>query len=341
MERNKSESIISKVEAFFEVSWDTVSSYLKERYETPIPMHGTDACVLLVKPCASVELQMRTKEAFKTELSRLPQLSRFRYEHATTQSYEYLSIVCDYSEFDETVLKFFCSIASNFVLEKLTAEKSITCAYIQWKEMLAQLRLPDEFTLAGIWGELFVINLLLENREISPMCLIQNWTGPLGYANDFSFGSSAIEVKTTTKQSNIVEISSMDQLDAKQAWIILLRVLHRPVQSGGVTIFSLVDKIKSRLDSAALDLFINRIDRVIDTSTLHNLDSFSLINAGATSAVLIDNSFPVLTRTNITKLFDEVLVSKLSNVKYSLNLSDKLSDGITDIQGLFKKLSLG
>lgn len=339
MERNKSESINSKAEVFLEISWNTISSYLKERYETPIPMHGTDECILLIKPFASVELQMRTKEAFKTELNRLPQLSRFRYEYASTRSYQYLAIVCDYSEFDETVLKFFCSIASNFVSDELSAEKAISSAYVQWKEMLTQLRLPDEITLTGIWGELFVINLVLESKGIDAMCLIQNWKGPLGYANDFAFGNIAVEVKTTTKQSNIIEISSMDQLDAKQAWIVLLRVLHAPPPSGGKTILSLIKEIKSKLDSVVLDLFEKRIDSVIDTSNLAVLNSFSLTNAGKPVAILVDNTFPVLTRSNISKLFNEGSFSMLSDVKYFLNLSDKLSDGITDIQGLFRKIS--
>jgi hypothetical protein len=154
----------SRNKILVEITWNTITDYLKEKYETPIPMYGTDTCVLIVKPGASIELQMRSKDAFKTDSVRLPQLTRFRYEHVSTKNYKYLAIVCDFSEFDETVLNFYNSIASKFVLKKLSADKAIINAFDQWKKMLLQIRIPDEYTLEGIWGELFIIDLVLGNN---------------------------------------------------------------------------------------------------------------------------------------------------------------------------------
>jgi len=330
----------SKREKLIEITWNTVANYLKESYEIPIPMYGSDSCVLLINPGASVELQMRTGDAFQIDPVRLPQLNRFRYENVTTKSYRYLAVVCGYSEFDETVLKFFNSIALNFVVKQLSADLSILHAYEQWKKILAHLRIPDESTLTGIWGELFIIDLVLENKNIDAMCLMQNWTGPLGAVNDFSFGNSCIEIKTTTKQSNIVEISSIDQLDAKQAWIVLLHAFHAPINSGGKTITGLVDKISSILDSTALEIFEKRIDDVLSISDLSQVNSFSLKNDAKPVAVKIDNTYPVLTRTRLTKLLSGSSIAMLINVKYTLNLTDKLSAGITDIPYLFREIAL-
>ena len=329
-----------KTEALSEITWNTVASYLKEKYEIPIPMCGSDSCVLVIKPVASVELQLRTDDAFKTDHVILPQLIRFRYENVSTKSYRYLAVVCDYTEFDATVLKFFNSIALNFVARKESADSSILHAYEQWKKMLAQLRMPDEITLTGLWGELFIIDLVLKDKNIEATCLIQNWTGPLGAANDFSFGNSCIEIKTTTKQSNIVEISSIDQLDAEKAWIILLHVLHAPVNSGGITIAELVDRISRTLDAAALGIFQERIDGLLPVSDLSKLDFFSLKSDGIPIAVKVDDKYPVFTRKRVSEMLAGSSLAMLINLKYTLNLTDKLSTGTTDIKYLFKDIAL-
>lgn len=335
MELNKSDFVNSKDKAFSDISWDTVLCYLKNKHEIPIPMHGTDTCVLLIKPGISVEMQMRTKDTCIIELDKLPNLSRFRFEQSSTKSYKYLTIICDNSEFNETVLKFFCSIAFFYVLEKHHPDKAITLAYEHWKNVLTQLHQTDENTLTGLWGELFIINLLLGNSKIDEMCLIRNWTGPLSAANDFSLGNTAIEIKTTAKQSNIIEISSIDQLDAKQAWVVLLHVLHMPVKSGGITISSLVNNITSKLGSPASELFRERLGHIIDTANLSSHDSFSLLNDGMPIAIKVDSTFPMLTRTNMSKFFDFSSSAMLCSVKYSLNLTDKISTGSSDISSLF------
>ena len=330
----------SKRKELNEITWNTVANYLKEKHEIPVPMYGSDSCVLAIKPGASVELQLRTVDAFQTDINRLPQLTRFHYKNVTTKSYRYLSVVCDYTKFDEIVLKFFNSIALNFVAKKASADSSILHAYEQWKKMLAQSRMPDELTLIGLWGELFIINLLLENESIDAMCLMQSWTGPLGAANDFSFGNSCIEIKTTTKQSNIIEISSIDQLDAKQAWIILLHALYAPVNSGGITISALVDRVHLTLNAAALEIFQKRIDVLLLDSDLSQLNSFSLKSDDMPVAVQIDDAYPVLTRRRLSQMLSGRSLAMLINVKYTLNLTDKLSTGTGDISGLFRDMAL-
>lgn len=329
-----------KKEYLSEITWDTVASYLKERYEIPIPMCGSDSCVLVIKPDTSVELQLRTEDAFKTDYVILPQLIRFRYDNVSTKSYKYLAVVCDYTEFDATVLKFFNSMALNFVAKKESASVSILHAYEQWKKMLAQSRMPDEITLTGLWGELFIIDLVLKDKNIDATCLIQNWTGPFGAANDFSFGNSCIEIKTTTKQSDIVEISSLDQLDAENAWIILLHAFHAPVDSGGETIATLVDKIRLTLDVASQAIFLERIDVILPFPDLSKMDYFSMKSEANPIAFKIDYTYPVFTRRRVSQILAGSYLTMLINLKYTLSLTDKLATGTTDIHGLFRDISL-
>lgn len=328
-----------KKEELNEITWATVIDYLKEKHEIPVPMYCSDSCVLVIKPRVSVELQLRTGDAFQTDLNKLPQLTRFRYENAATKSYRYLSIICDYTKFDEVILKFFNSIALDFVSKKASADSSILNAYERWKKILAQTQLPDEHTLIGLWGELFIIALVLENKNIDAISLIQNWTGPLGGANDFSFGNNCIEIKTTTKQSNIVEISSIDQLDANNAWIILLHVLYTPVNSGGITIAALCDKIRSTLNETTSKIFEKRIGNLLPASDLYKLNFFSLKIDGVPIAIQIDDTYPLLTRRRLSQTLSESSLSILLGARYTLNLTDKLVTGTRDIPKLFRDIT--
>jgi hypothetical protein len=325
-------------EELYEITWNTVVTYLNEKHETPVPMCGSNSCVLVINPKVNVELQLRTDDAFQTNLNLLPQLTRLHYENVKTKNYKYLSVVCDYSDFDQIVLKYLNSISFYFIIKKTSADLAILNAYKQWKNLLAQPRMLDEKKLIGIWGELFIIDRLLMDSSIDATSLIQNWSGPLGMANDFSFGKSCIEVKATTKQSNIVEISSIDQLDAKDAWILLLHVLYAPINSGGITISDLVNKIQSTLGSIALEIFQKRIEEMFPFSDLSQLNYFTLKIDDIPIAIRIDNSFPLLTRTRISQMLSCCSLSMLTNVKYTLNLADKLSTGSSDIYTLFKEL---
>ena len=330
----------SNIDNYNEITWDTISDYLCGTNEIAIPLHRNEKYIMIVKPNAYVELQIRTDEAFQTDIHMLPDLIRLRYNNFSAKSYKCFAIISDLKEFDDTVLKFFNSIAFNLIIEKQSVDESIRNAYENWKKMLTRSKIPDENALVGIWGELYIIEKLSETINEFTSSIIQNWTGPLGAANDFSFGNSCIEIKTTTKQSNIVEISSIDQLDAENPWIILLHVFHSPIDSGGKTIKMLVENICLTLDSTCLDIFKNRIQKILDISELSKLDHFSLKIDGEPFAIKVDNTFPVLTRSHISSIFHSISSNMLCNVKYSLNLSDKLSNSIKDIPELFKKILL-
>lgn len=323
---------------FSEVTWDTVVGYLNQEYEIPIPMCASNACILIIRPGVNIELQLRSSEAYLTRLQDLPNLVRLKYDNLATKSYEYLAIICHHSEFDETVLKFFNSIALNFIVKKLSAGLAIKDAYKRWKQLLTQVRTPDDSVLIGLWGELFIIHLVMSRTQVDPMPLIKNWTGPHGGANDFSFGNTCIEIKTTTRQSNIIEISSIDQLDANHAWVVLVRALYMPVSDGGITISNLANLIRSRLDINSVDIFDNAITGVTYISDLSQLDSFSLRVDDIPIAISIDASYPVLTRSRLSSLMHTTNLDMLLNVKYTLNINDPLKNGITDIPNLFRNI---
>ena len=77
----------------------------------------------------------------------------------------------------------------------------------------------------GLWGELQTLRHTAE--VIGWNDAIQAWVGPSRAAQDFHFGSWAVEIKTTIHPRQGVKISSLEQLD-DTPWEVLY-LLHRTV----------------------------------------------------------------------------------------------------------------
>ena len=119
-----------------------------------------------------------------------------------------------------------------------------------------------------------------------------------------------------------------------------MHVLHAPVNSGGITLTTLADRISLKLDASTLEIFQKRIDILLPDSDLSTLNYFSLKNDDAPVAVKIDDTYPLFTRKQISQMLVGRSFAMLINLKYTLNLTDKLSTGTTDIKYLFKNIAL-
>ncbi len=304
------------------ISWQTLSQYLKSDYETPIPTFNSDRCVLVVRPSIGIELQMRDEQSYSTDISELPSLIRFTYIKGTTSTYNYLAIRCELTSLTEAVLDFFYSIAYNRVKNNCHAQTAFRKSYEQYKEILDQPQAPSEYTLKGLWGELYVLYVASEHPMLNATSLVYNWTGPDGQPNDFSFGKNAVEVKTISKQKNVVEISSLDQLDATHGWLIILHAFNASTEEGGKSIESLKRSICERLDSAVQIIFNNKIEKILNS--LHTAISMKFCMKMNSSPIIIRMSekIPLLNRSKLTTIFGEERASMIKNGKYVIDLSE-------------------
>lgn len=75
---------------------------------------------------------------------------------------------------------------------------------------------------AGLFGELLVLkDIYLAN--LSPREAVESWTGPMGDEQDFGYGSSLVEVKTTrSTRDQVIKIASVNQLDSISGSISLV-----------------------------------------------------------------------------------------------------------------------
>jgi Putative PD-(D/E)XK family member, (DUF4420) len=113
----------------------------------------------------------------------------------------------------------------------------------RWRELLEkpdpQLLGPKQ--LAGLFGELLVVKELVQRN---PANGIDAWTGPSRSQHDFTRGSLAIEVKTTTvREGRMVEIHGAEQLERPDGGELLLCFVRLDVEPDGTSVPELVDSV--------------------------------------------------------------------------------------------------
>lgn len=115
----------------------------------------------------------------------------------------------------------------------------------------------------GLWGELRVMSVII-SADTPPSEVLRAWLGPLGAPQDFSFGTHAIEVKTSAgAEMGLVDISNVMQLEDSSLSNLYLVCLHcdfRP--DSGMTMSKLREQICLQLgptlSRSFLDCLVSR-----------------------------------------------------------------------------------
>lgn len=113
----------------------------------------------------------------------------------------------------------------------------------------------------GLFGELMILdNIFLENLNADEA--VACWTGPHGHEQDFEYGTSLVEVKTSrTSSDKKIKISSADQLDTVSGEITLVHQTVGVFENKPPESLSLNQKVQqlnekiSNLSMSALDSF--------------------------------------------------------------------------------------
>tara|TARA_X000000368_G_C23056630_1_gene724207 strand:+ start:641 stop:1618 length:978 start_codon:yes stop_codon:yes gene_type:complete len=118
--------------------------------------------------------------------------------------------------------------------------------------------------IIGVWGELYLIHSLIiaysKNRRMIRE-IIESWESPNGRTSiDLKFNKLKlnIEVKTTTSNSRIHHISSINQVSNDLNWIGYLASICIK-QGKGISCNNLVDNILKLLDDESSEIFLKRL----------------------------------------------------------------------------------
>jgi len=110
----------------------------------------------------------------------------------------------------------------------------------------------------GLWGELSVMSAVI-SAGTPPSEALRAWVGPLGAPQDFSFGTCAIEVKTSVgAEMRLVQISNVMQLDNSTLSNLYLVCLHSDFRlHSGTTMTELRNQICDQLGPALSGHFLD------------------------------------------------------------------------------------
>ena len=139
---------------------------------------------------------------------------------------------------------------------------AIVVRFHQWKKMFVSSKKDflNEAQIMGLIGELLFLRDQLSKRIGLPEAL-RSWSGQELTHKDFSYGDTWSEVKTIRRSSQVVHISSLEQLDSEHDGELAVYALEKmSTEYNGITLNKLIVDIRNRFsDSDDRDLFMSKV----------------------------------------------------------------------------------
>ena len=144
------------------------------------------------------------------------------------------------------------------IIESISATSNIDDALIRisqrvsyWKRLFGKfsdgLLTPQQ--QRGLYGELVILEILLkENNDYKNV--IEAWQAPTGTNQDFYFGKSVLEVKTSKSNHPVIKVANEFQLDFTMfdnLFVALISVSEQP--NGKNTLLKKISEIRKALNS--------------------------------------------------------------------------------------------
>jgi hypothetical protein len=169
--------------------------------------------------------------------------------------------------------------------------------------------------IQGLTGELIFLRGLLNAFGKSSLRV---WTGPDGLDHDFQGNSVGIEVKATTTQPPVLQISNLNQLDSTLFNTLHVLVYSLTVARKGLCLPDLVREIEGLLenDIDVSDSFWKKLRAAGYHRHLEDRYSETLFRVDQVIAFPVNNSFPKITNLSFSMPLD----SRVRNVRYSIEL---------------------
>lgn len=168
--------------------------------------------------------------------------------------------------------------------------------------------------LAGLFGELVVLELLLEHDSGA----IRSWKGPSGYRHDFATDSGALEVKTSTSPSGrAVRIHGLDQLEPPLDGVLGLVWLRLDADAkGGIGFLELIKRVLDLSDDESE--ILTRLAAVGYRAADNDHYAPSRYSINENRWYNVDIAFPRLTTVDLAAA---AISTNVRNVEYTIDLS--------------------
>lgn len=202
--------------------------------------------------------------------------------------------------------------------------------YLYWQTMFkAEKGTVSELKIKGLINELNILDEYLLPKY-GPLEAVQGWTGSENMHKDFSYNDYWYEAKAVNIGKEVVEISSLEQLDAESDGQLLVSRFEAtsPENKNGVSLLDLLSKIRSLLEyeDQVAELY-NKVIRLgldfsVFTDENHEANQYRYIIHGVDS-FLVNENFP--------RLKKEMFPDAIGKVNYQIVLA-KINDNKIDFQ---------
>lgn len=169
----------------------------------------------------------------------------------------------------------------------------------------------------GLYGELSLIEAGF-SAGLAPAPLVSGWQGPTGTNQDFLFGPTAVEIKTTTgNEIDKVRITNIRQLDSTGLDALFLAHYAFDFRQGtGRTLPQLIEDLRSTLAAKFSEALCTLNDRLLDAGFLdgtpNEFDAWGFTPRHS-DVYAVAHDFP--------RLLESSLPPGVCEVSYTLNLS--------------------
>ena len=171
----------------------------------------------------------------------------------------------------------------------------------------------------GLFGELFYLNLIIEDSEGSILNkILDSWRGPFGDSKDFVFDNKCVEVKSKLASRSFIKISSEFQLDKEADKNLELFVVSLLIDiENGESVNDLFQEIleKIRIKKGNTFLFYHPLNQIVESpESLSQYNNLRFLVSTTENFEVKDISFPKLSRSNID--------TAINNLRYDLEVTD-------------------
>lgn len=192
----------------------------------------------------------------------------------------------------------------------------------KWEYFLLKPRTGklSEEEIIGLFGELIVVEWFLD-QGMEESALIEKWLGPMRNPRDFEFEHYWVEVKSTKRRDNQVEIHGIEQLDVPsgQELYVWLNILSKEGKSRSLVDF--INEIDSRLSAVTALNFRDKLHQTgyhAADAGYYNEERF---NCDKIAVFKVDDEFPKITREMLR------LPARVTALSYTIDLN-----GINDVE---------
>lgn len=213
----------------------------------------------------------------------------------------------------------FLEAVLDYVRSGASFRKAVSDALAGQADLLSKRRKLTDEKVAGLWGELDVLEHLLP--RLGEVGAMEAWLGPLAQEHDFGFAEFEAEVKTTTGAARRHVIGSATQLQptpGRPLLLISIQLALGGAAEGALTLPQKVERVRESLEKTrrTFDTHVNGLGFQAADSDLY---TNALQLRSIPRAYVVDDSFPAITQPRLNGVVPQP--GLVSDVSYRVDVS--------------------